>query len=442
MARTYPPRSYSPTAAPRAKAAPSASASTAATGKRKRGAQAASGSASKASAAGNGSDDDLYCPSDDDMPEYDSDDDAQGTSDGSSDEEEDGGGGGAGSSGSSKGKGKAKAKKKTKAQKDAEKDDLWTDLAEGEALPSSLKKQPCTGPEKGGPSSKCTRKAGDHPIMYFSDLGYDDEMFQTFANNSNLYAAGLGAGTEKLYADFLPFSADDMKKGVSILIEEVQIGKKVFDQRQEAIADVLTQKFNIVHEYNEYMNGVDAADQLRLQYYPAPKWFRNRKWWWSIFLWNVGVCCTNAYILHCKVEEAAAEEPLTHLKFLELLCDKLAHAPGEAGESDTKVLTREPKLTAGRMDARPWEACTIGDIRMPRSADARCVWCKFKARIHKDAKVSSMKKAVDEKWAKYCSHCEASEKNKTVATVLCNGCHHHFCGGACFQEFHNPQSDD
>jgi hypothetical protein len=48
------------------------------------------------------------------------------------------------------------------------------------------------------------------------------------------------------------------------------------------------------------MNSVDVADQLRNQYRPD-HWMRNRKWWWSLFIWGLGVATTNTYKMYCSM---------------------------------------------------------------------------------------------------------------------------------------------
>jgi hypothetical protein len=61
-------------------------------------------------------------------------------------------------------------------------------------------------------------------------------------------------------------------------------------------------RLNLIDMYNNNMNLVDLADQLR-NHYRFNHWLRNRKWWWAIFLWAVGVAATNAYIMYDRMYE-------------------------------------------------------------------------------------------------------------------------------------------
>ena len=66
------------------------------------------------------------------------------------------------------------------------------------------------------------------------------------------------------------------------------------------------------------MGSVYLADQLR-GLYRLDKNTRNRKWWWSIMFWSIGVMLTNAYIMYMKVnvEEyvIAKRDLITHHDF-------------------------------------------------------------------------------------------------------------------------------
>ena len=75
---------------------------------------------------------------------------------------------------------------------------------------------------------------------------------------------------------------------------------------------------NQIDKYNHEMGNVDIADQLRV-FYRMDHWLRNRKWWWAILFWALGVILTNSYVLYTKIcddEEVPKEFRYTHYEFL------------------------------------------------------------------------------------------------------------------------------
>ena len=131
--------------------------------------------------------------------------------------------------------------------------------------------------------------------------------------------------------------------------------RDVFDSAARKTVPMKYLRLNLIHSYNNHMNSVDLADQLR-NCYRFNHWFRNRKWWWSIFLWAVGVAATNAYIIYDRLyeEEKKKNRPMPakwdHMHFLqELISDfvgwkSYAAAAGDdnttAGDSSIAATTR------------------------------------------------------------------------------------------------------
>jgi len=76
-------------------------------------------------------------------------------------------------------------------------------------------------------------------------------------------------------------------------------------------------RMNNIHTYNSTMGNVDIADQLRGSY-RLDYWARNRKWWWSLVFWMLGVFLTNAYVVYgriCDEHGVPKQHRLTHLEF-------------------------------------------------------------------------------------------------------------------------------
>ena len=98
-------------------------------------------------------------------------------------------------------------------------------------------------------------------------------------------------------------------------------------------------RLNVIEEYNSHMNSTDIADQLRGNYRPD-RWMRQRKWWWSFFIWAIGVALVNAYkIYECIwAEEKARMTPghpkkMTHAEFREQLIYDLIFGKDAANRS-------------------------------------------------------------------------------------------------------------
>ncbi len=57
---------------------------------------------------------------------------------------------------------------------------------------------------------------------------------------------------------------------------------------------------NSIDLYYNQMGDVGISDQLQGNYCPDC-WLSNQKWWWSIFIWSIGVGVVNSYNIYSKM---------------------------------------------------------------------------------------------------------------------------------------------
>jgi hypothetical protein len=76
-----------------------------------------------------------------------------------------------------------------------------------------------------------------------------------------------------------------------------------------------------IDDYNQYMGGVDLANQFREAYKTHQITQRN---WWLLFYWLIDIVCVNAYRLY---QLSVKGKPLTRLQFrTELYCKLLSYS--------------------------------------------------------------------------------------------------------------------
>ena len=78
--------------------------------------------------------------------------------------------------------------------------------------------------------------------------------------------------------------------------------RKVWSAVHREIWEMGFLHLNFIDNYNN-----NIADQLRNQYRPD-HWMRNRKWWWSFFIWGIGVASVNAYKMYDSMYEMEKAE--------------------------------------------------------------------------------------------------------------------------------------
>jgi len=218
--------------------------------------------------------------------------------------------------------------------------------------------------------------------------------------------------------------------------------KKVWD-KDAGINTVL--KFlrpTINDEYNNGMNNVDQADQLRGSY-RFDRWMRKRKWWWSMWMWGVQVLLVNSYILyktaHLLIWKTPKKNVLSQYDFRHAIVLRWFEVDGQ--NESTKRKRPDPAPGPASVSA----SCTSSTQTGINFKRATCVTDKsldpltgsLRGRLdeypeHYLAECTSVKKPC-------CSLCRLVEENSNIrnyeGVYCCDQCKVNLCI-PCFKLFH------
>ena len=240
-------------------------------------------------------------------------------------------------------------------------------------------------------------------------------------------------------------------------VDWVSKKRKVWYQDDNTMKDMTFLRLNFIDSYNNGMGGVDLADQLRLQYRPE-RWMRQPKWWWSIFLWGLGIAVTNAYVLYCKTYEREEERrarlkmkfdqkmtpKLTHFAFLEMLGLQLVW-PDEYLKPETCTVSVTSSSRSSRGKRRFREGSTISStcsihetIKKKKSDTIKLEKLDVHFPSRKDGSFHPIVTARVGVVCQMCNHFKdkkGARKKTLLGVVKCAKCNIHLCS-ACFNEFH------
>jgi hypothetical protein len=91
--------------------------------------------------------------------------------------------------------------------------------------------------------------------------------------------------------------------------------RKVWCAQEQKHVDFLHKRLQLVHDYNNHMNGADMADQLSGVY--DPRGTLREKIWWRVDEWMVEErCYANAYVHYRRQCELEMEPAMPHYEFL------------------------------------------------------------------------------------------------------------------------------
>ncbi len=97
-------------------------------------------------------------------------------------------------------------------------------------------------------------------------------------------------------------------------IKWITKSKPVYDKTSGIVRDAEFLRLSINDSYNNKMNKVDQADQLRGNYRPD-RFSRQYKWWWAIYFWGYGTIHVNAYVIYRRVRCKKGKKPLSQYDF-------------------------------------------------------------------------------------------------------------------------------
>ena len=111
------------------------------------------------------------------------------------------------------------------------------------------------------------------------------------------------------------------QKGVHFLstcatkIEWIEKERQTWDRETSCLRLGRFLRLCINDDYNNKMNNVDIADQLRA-YYRPDRWMRKQKWWWAMFFWGHGTLLVNVFVSYKRfLCRRGKRKPLSHYNF-------------------------------------------------------------------------------------------------------------------------------
>ena len=152
----------------------------------------------------------------------------------------------------------------------------------------------------------------------------------------------------------------------------------------------------VVDSYNQYMNGVDIADQYAVYYSFVRK---TVKWWRKVAFWLLGTAMVNSYVLY----KESTRTPMSHVAYRRSVIEALASA---------HISTAPPRLV-GRPRKRP-RVSEAGPERLNK-------------RLH----------LLGTRTQRQCVVCHAAER-KTRPVYYCKTCPDmpQLCPTECFERYH------
>ena len=222
-------------------------------------------------------------------------------------------------------------------------------------------------------------------------------------------------------------------EGVSV----IEVRRKCFSTSTLQHFYVTLNRLSLGYLYNQHMNSVDIADQLRMVYRPDGLWLRCRKWWWSLMLWALGQAVTNAYIMYKAVcRDAHVEPAYTHLEF--------QVAVAEAWCTTPQIVFDPKKAAAAKPVVASTEKSATEKKKQPYLTEKYMEKCAQSYAANKEAHEVIESETQTSGKAKTCQICEkpmdwckkTTDRQQNAACMCCASCGINVCGATCWRWLH------
>lgn len=251
------------------------------------------------------------------------------------------------------------------------------------------------------------------------------------------------------------------QKGVHFLstcvqrIHWIEKFREVFDKSTQRTRVGKFLRLAINDDYNNKMNNVDIADQLRGSY-RADRWMRKHKWWWAMFFWGHGTLLVNAYVSYKRFMENKGLKPMSHYKFrskivLAKICPQLYGAKKQKRSIASQRGDQRSAASSSRGSSKRCVETVASATRAAKKSKVEVSSYASTKRVDDDTSAFNRcrldesvphypEPVENESRGKCCALCRYATGKKTIACIMnCRKCNVILCLW-CFRPFHTLPS--
>ena len=180
---------------------------------------------------------------------------------------------------------------------------------------------------------------------------------------------------------------------------------------------------NFVNAYNYDMNSLDWADQLRTNYQVSVG-LRQRKWWWSIFLWAFDVAIVNSYLLYKSYSKMHGFQPKSYYTYREEIFKAWMDSDiywavrySRKSKREMKLISQSPDLKRTRVSSG--SISSLGEMTKRLTFSVNC---------------TNLPAPPCSKYSE-CQLHQLTNKQTRKQVITCNNCNATLCIN-CYKSFH------